>query len=109
MVWSNGLPWQVNRTRNEKKLKFLKNGNVVRQRDPRKGVPFVLTYHTLFKSIAIIINKDLNLLYMDNEVEKVFTPKPMISFGRTRKMTSYLIRAKLYTEERTKGSFKCGS
>ena len=46
---------------------------------------------------------------MDNEVEKVFTPKLMISFGRTRKMTSYLIRAKLYTEERTKGSFKCGS
>ena len=26
------------------KVKFFKNGNVVRQRDPRKGVPFVLMY-----------------------------------------------------------------
>ena len=46
---------------------------------------------------------------MNNEVKKVFTPKPMISFRSARKMSSYLVRAKLYPEERTKGSFKCGS
>ena len=45
---------------------------------------------------------------MNNEVKKVFTPKPMISFCSARKMSSYLVRAKLYPEERTKGSFKCG-
>ena len=46
---------------------------------------------------------------MDNEVKKVFTPKPMISCRSPRKMSSYLLRAKLHLEERTKGSFKCGS
>ena len=56
-----------------------------------------------------MINKNLYLLYMNNEVKKVFTSKPMISFRSTRKMSSYLVRAKLYPEERTKGSFICGS
>ena len=91
------------------KVKFFRNGNVLRQQDPRKGVLFVLTYHPLFKSMGKIINKNLYLLYMNNEVKKVFTPKPMISFRSARKMSSYLVRAKLYPEERTKGSFKCGS
>ena len=91
-----------------KKVKFFKNGNVVRKRDPRKGILFVLIYHPLFKSMDKIINKKLNLTYMDNEFKKVFTPKPMISFRTAREMSSYLVRAKLYPEERTKGSFKCG-
>ena len=68
------------------KVKLLKKGNMVRQRDPRKGVTVVLTYHTLFKSMGKIINKNLNLLYMDNEVEKLFTPKPMTSFRNARKI-----------------------
>ena len=84
------------------KVKFFRNGNVLRQGDPRKSVPFVLTYHPLFKSMAKIINKNLYLLYMNNEVKKVFTPKPMISFRSARKISSYLVRAKLYPEERTK-------
>ena len=46
---------------------------------------------------------------MKNKVKKVFTPKPMISFRSARKMSTYLVRAKLYPEERIKGSFKCGS
>ena len=83
--------------------------NVVRQQDPKKGVPFVLTYNPLFKPMGKIINKDLYLLYMNNEVKKVFTPKPMISFHSARKTSSYLVRVKLYPEERTKGSSKCGS
>ena len=86
------------------KVKFFRNGNVGRQRDPTKGIPFVLTYHPSFKSMGKIINKNLYLLYMNNEVKKVFTPKPMISFRSARKMSSYLVRAKLYPEERTKGS-----
>ena len=32
-----------------KKVKFFRNGNVVRQRDPRKGDRFVPMYHPLFK------------------------------------------------------------
>ena len=44
---------------------------------------------------------------MDQEVEKVFTPKTMVSFCSTRKLSSYLVRAKLYSLERKGGSFKC--
>ena len=91
------------------KVKFFGNGNVLRQRDPRKGIPFVLSYHPLFKSMGKIVNKILYLLYKNNEVKKVFTPKPMVSFCSARKMSSYLVRAKLYPEERTKGPFKYGS
>ena len=91
-----------------KKVRFFKNGNVVRQRDPRKGILSVLMYHPLFKSMDKIINKKLNLMYMNNEFKKVFTPKPMTSSRSAREMSSYLVRAKLYPEERTKGSFKCG-
>ena len=46
---------------------------------------------------------------MDKEVKKVFTSKPIILFRKARKMSRCLVRAKLYPEERTKGSFKCGS
>ena len=46
---------------------------------------------------------------MDNEVKTVFTPKPLISFRSARKISSYLVTAKLYPEKRTEGSIKCGS
>ena len=56
-----------------------------------------------------LLYKNLNLLHMNNKVKKVFTPKPKISFYSASKMKSYLVRVKLYPEERTKGCFKCGS
>ena len=46
---------------------------------------------------------------MDNEVKKVFTPKPMISFRSARKLSNYLVRAKMYPVERIVGSKNCGS
>ena len=44
---------------------------------------------------------------MNQKVKKVFTPKPMVSFRSARKLSSYLVRAKLYPLERKVGSFKC--
>ena len=46
---------------------------------------------------------------MNDEVRTAFTPKPMVLFRSSRKIDSYLVRAKLYPIERTVGSFKCGS
>ena len=46
---------------------------------------------------------------MHDEVKRVFTPKPMVSFRSSCKISSYLVRAKLYPIERTAGSFRCGS
>ena len=66
-----------------------------------------VTYHPGLKNISQIINKNLHLLYMDQEVKKVFTPKPMVSFRSARKLSSYLVRAKLYPLKRKVGSFEC--
>ena len=33
---------------------------------------------------------------MDEEAKKVFLPRPMVSFRSSRKISSYLVRAKLY-------------
>ena len=46
---------------------------------------------------------------MNDEVKGVFTPKRMVSFTSSPKISSYLVRAKLYSIERTVGSFRCGS
>ena len=73
-----------------------------------KAVLFVMTYHPKLKSMKKVILKYLDLLYMNNEVKRVFTPKPMISFRSARKLSSYLVRAKLYPTERTVGYYKCG-
>ena len=45
---------------------------------------------------------------MNGEVEKTFTPSPMISFCSSRKINSYMVRTKLLPLERTVGSYKCG-
>ena len=73
-----------------------------------EAVPFVLTYHPKLKSMNKFILKYLDLLYIDKKVKKVFTPTPMISFWSARKLSSYLVRAKVYPTEWTVGSYKCG-
>ena len=44
---------------------------------------------------------------MDGDVKLVFSPRPMFSFWSARKISSYLVRAKLYALERIVGFFKC--
>ena len=72
-----------------------------------KGVLIVLIYHPLLKKVNYIIRKHIHLLYMNEEVKKVFQPGPMVSFQSPRNLSSYLVRAKLYPLERKTGSCKC--
>ena len=72
-----------------------------------KGIPLVVTNHLLLKSLSKITSKNLYLLHIDEEVKRVFTPRPMVQFRHSRKLSSYLVRAKLYPTERVVGSFKC--
>ena len=44
---------------------------------------------------------------MDEEVKRVFTPGPMVLFRSSRKLSSYLVRAKVYPTEKVVGFFKC--
>ena len=41
---------------------------------------------------------------MDEEIKRVFTPRPMALFRSSRKLSSYLVRVKLYPMDRMVGS-----
>ena len=60
----------------------------------QKNVPLVVTYHPGLKNINQFINKNLYLLYMDQEVKKVFTCKSMVSFRKARKLSRLNVRVK---------------
>ena len=92
-----------------KKVKLTPNVNNRNRGNSIKGVSFVLSYHPKLKSLNKILTKNLHLLCMDKEVQKVFTPKPMISFLSSRKLSNSLVRAKMYPIERTVGSKNCVS
>ena len=91
-----------------KKAKFMSKNRNTNRGKSLKAIPVVMAYHPKHKSMNKVILKYLDLLYMDNEVKRVFTPKPIISFQSARKLSSYLVRAKLYPTKRTVGSYKCG-
>ena len=74
-----------------------------------EGVLLVLTYHPKVKSLNKILTKNMHLLYKDKKVKKVFTLKPMISFCSARKLSSYLVRAKIFPIERTFRFKNCDS
>ena len=88
------------------KVRFNKE-NINTKRSKSKGVTFVVTYHPLLKSFQSLINKHLNILYLDENAKEVFMPGPMVTFRSSRKLSSYLVRAKLYPLERVTGSCKC--
>ena len=46
---------------------------------------------------------------MNEETKEVFSPRPMVSYRSLRKISSYLVRAKLYPLDRVVGSTKCGN
>ena len=69
----------------------------------QKGIPLVVTYHPLVKSLSTIVSNNIYLLHMDQEVKRKFTPQPMISYRSARKLRSYLVSAKLNPIERKEG------
>ena len=70
------------------------------------GVPFVTTYHPKLKKIAQIMKKLEHLLYQDESVKRVFTPPLIVCYHSAKKLSSYLVSAKLYPLERKRGSYK---
>ena len=83
---------------NKVKFPFVENKN---NNKKEKGIPLVVTFHP---SLGSILNKNYYLLRVNDEVKKVFSLRPMVSFRSARKLSSYLVRAKLYPVERKVGS-----
>lgn len=61
------------------------------------------------KKLNNIIDKAMYLLYMNQQVKAVFSSRSMISFLGSRKLSSYLVRVKLYPLERVVGSCRCNA
>ena len=74
------------------KVRFSKHGQ--QSKKVEKGVPFVVTYHSLLDKLSCIIHKNLYLLFINEEVKNVFTPGSIVSYRSARKTNSYLVRAR---------------
>ena len=72
-------------------------------------VSLVVTCNPAFKNLSQVIRKNLQLLFAEEQVKKVFSPTPFVSFRSTRNLKSYLVRSKIYPLERKVGSEKCKS
>ena len=89
-----------------RKVEFGKEG--IKKVKGVKGILFVATYHPQLRNLGRTINQNIYILNMNEETKKVFSPRPMVSFRSPRKISSYLVRAKLYPLERVVKSTKCG-
>ena len=90
-----------------RKVKFCKEG--IKKAKGVKGIPFVVTHHQqIKKSKKKNKSKHLLIINMNGETKKVFSPRPVVSFRGPRKISSYLVRAKLCPLDKVVGSTKCG-
>ena len=87
--------------------KVKSSGYIRGNKRERKGVPFVITYRPSLKIIGSIINQNFQILYMNDEAKIVFKPPPMIYYCNATKLSSCLVRAKLYPLESTVSSVQC--
>ena len=68
----------------------------------------MITYHLLLKQLKEILCRNKYLLNMNAEVKQTFTPVPMVSYRSARKLSSHLVRPKIYPIDRIVGSKGCG-
>ena len=77
------------------------------KREKETGIPLVTTFHPRLKDLSSLIKRNLQYLYPDQELKKVFTPAPFVSFRSARNLKSFLVRSKFYPLDRKVGSEKC--
>ena len=78
------------------------------QKNLPSGIPFVTTYQPNVKELRELIRDVLPFLCSDREVQKVFSPPPIISYRIARKM-KYIVRFKQHPVERKAGCRGCDS
>ena len=64
-----------------------------------KTMSFAATFYPWLRILQRVINKNLNLLYMNEELKKAFTPKAMISDRSSHKISSFLVWAIFYQQK----------
>ena len=94
-IWFQKRRYPENIIENEmKKVKFPSCNKA--QRKDSKGIVFVVTYHPLLKQLAGILHRNMYLLNMNAKVKQTFIPVTMVSYRSSRKLSSCLVRVKLY-------------
>ena len=73
-----------------------------------KGILLVVTYHPLLQMLNNIIKNPLTSCMLTMSWEKYISPGPKVSFRGACKLSSYLVRAKVYPLERKIESCGCG-
>ena len=58
------------------------------------GIPFGTTYHPKVKELWKLIRDLLPFLHSDGEVQKFFSPPPIVSYRIARKIKDYIERSK---------------
>ena len=74
-----------------------------------QGMPFVAAYHPKLKDLDKLIKNVQFFSYSDSEVQRDFSPTPIVSHRSVRKIKDYIVRSKLYPIERKVGSYRCGN
>ena len=72
------------------------------------SVPLAVKYHPQFHKLSNTIKKLFTYLYAEEEVKKVFTQSPFVSFRSGYSLRNHLVRAKVYPLIRGKRSSCCG-
>ena len=105
-IWFPKQRYPENIIENEmKKVRFSSCTTV--QRKQNKSIPFAVTYHSFWRQLEGILRRKHYLLNMNTDVKQKFTPGPLVSYRKSRKLSSYLERAKLYPLDRTVKSKCC--
>ena len=89
------------------KVSFSKSMGSKSKSQECKGVTLVITFHHKFKPIRQMLKSTCIYYIWIKRQKNVFTPGPMATFRSAPKLSSYLLRAKLYPIERIVGSHKC--
>ena len=92
------------------KVKFNFSRKIKPKGKEENDVLLIVTYHPSLNCLSKIFRENLYityLLYMNDHVKRVSSSK-LISFRNAKKLSSYLVRAKIYPFERSGGSYKCG-
>ena len=62
-------------------------------------MPVVATYHSKLQDLDKLIKKFQLFLYSDSEVQRFFSPVPMLSYQSAMKIKDYIVRSKLHPIE----------
>ena len=76
------------------------------QKEENQRIPFTLTFHPLNLPVKNIILKNFKLLQNNNETSRIFSLPPLISFKRNKKISDFLVRSTLKSDE-SPGTFNC--